>query len=250
MESDENQVKWAKQVLDETKERAEPSEESARLQFHDEALLDHREAIENIRRGRNSFDDSVRNLPERIAELQGLEGSLNERLRDIGLEWDEDRLESFDSSIVTRDHIEQVRQLLAGKVVQVQQRTAQSGQAQDDLLEREEVKKEALDHSGEIEKPTLDAGELEQKRSSFRSTRTRFEEFARLRLRHSDLRDQLESTTGQAAVSIESTWIQSRELPLLVAVVAIMLITASATLGQEALVIGCSAGALLLIVAI
>ena len=38
-----------------------------------------------------------------------------------------------------------------------------------------------------MEEPTLDAAALEQRRSALRTTRTRFEEFARLRLRHSDL---------------------------------------------------------------
>ena len=250
LENGENQVDGAKQVLDETKERAEPLEEFARSEFDDEVLLERREAIEHIRRGRNSFDDSVRDLPDRRAELQRLESSLDERLRDIGPEWDEDRLDSFDASIVTRDHIEQVRQVLAGKVVEVQQRTAQMDQTKDDLLDLEEAEKQARKNSEEKEEPTLDAAALVQKRSALRSTRTRFEEFARLRLRHSDLRDQLESTTSQAAASGESTWVQSRGLPLILGVVAIILIAVSATLGQQALVIGGVAGALLLIVAI
>lgn len=250
LENNEDQVARAKQELDETKERSQLVEESAQAEFADEILLDRRDVIEHIRRGRNRFDDSVRDLPERKAELQNLESSLDERLRDISPEWDEDRLESFDTSIVTRDHIEQVRQVLAGEVIELRQRTARLDQAKGDLQELEEAENQARRNLEEKEEPTLDAAALEQRRSALRTTRTRFEEFARLRLRHSDLRDQMESITSQATVSSESPSIQSRGLPLLLSIVAVALVAISATLGRQSLTIGGIAGAVLLIIAL
>ena len=249
LEHGEDQVEAAKREVEETKERFKTVEESAQAIFADEALLNDREAIEHIRRGRNRFDDSVRDLPERRTELQSLEGSLGERLRDIGSDWDEERLESFDTSIVTRGYIEQVRQNLAGKDVEVQQRTGQLEQAKGELLELEDGEKQARKNAEATEEPALDSAALEQKRSALRTTRTRFEEFARLRLRHSDLRDQLESSTGQIAVDGLSGWSQGPALPILIAVAAIVLITVSAILGMQTLVIGGTAGAMLLIVA-
>jgi len=250
LEHGEDQVEAAKREVDETKERIKTVEESAQAIFADEALLENREAIEHIRRGRNRFDDSVRDLPDRKTELQSLEGSLGERLRDIGSDWDEERLESFDTSIVTRGHIEQVRQTLAGKDVEVQQRAGQLEQAKGELLELEDAEKQARKNAEETEEPALDSAALEQKRSALRTARTRYEEFARLRLRHSDLRTQAESSTGQIAVDARSGWILGPALPIIIAVAAIVLITVSAILGMQSLFIGGTAGAMLLIVAV
>jgi uncharacterized protein YhaN len=248
--SAEERLSAARRDFEEASEQLEQAEKSAQAEIGNEGLLQHREQIEHIRRGRNRFDDSVRDLPERRTELQSLENSLGERLRDIGQDWVEERLESFDTSIVTRNHIEHVRQALAGNVAEVQQRTGQLDQAKGRLRELEEAEKQALKNAGEKEEPALDAAGLEKKRSALRTTRTRFDGFARLRLRHSDLRDQLVSSTGQTAVESHSRWIQGRGLPLLLGVAAIILIAVSAALGQQSLFIGGIAGALLLIIAI
>ena len=245
----EDRVSDARLNHEEFVEQLEKAEGSEQEEIGQEELLQRGDAIENIRRGRNRFDDSIRDLPERTAELQSLEKSLGERLRDIGPDWDEERLESFDTSIATRDHIEQVRLAMAGKIVVVQQRTSQSDQAKQALLELEERENQARKIAEEHEEPALDGVALEQKRSALRRTRTRFDEFARLRLRHSDLRGQLESSTGHTRVDSQSSWIKVRWLPLLLGVAAISLIAVSATLGQQQLIFGAIAGASLLIAA-
>jgi hypothetical protein len=250
LKSTEERLGIARRDYEEASEQLEQAERSAQAEIGNEGLLQHRDGIEHIRRSRNRFDDSVRDLPERRTELQSLENSLGERLRDIGPDWDEERLESFDTSIVTRDHIEQVRQALAAKVVEVQRRTGLLDQAKGDLLELQDAAEQACKNAEGKEEPTLDDSALNQKRSALRTTRTRFEEFARLRLRHSDLHDQLESSTGQTAVKGQSRWIQGRGLPLFLAVAAIILIAVSAALGQQSLLIGGIAGALLLIISI
>ena len=98
LEHGESQVENARQELDETKEGVKHVEESARAIFADEVLLDNRDAIERIRRGRDGFDGSVRDLPDRRKDLQSLENPLGDRIRDIGRDWDEEFLESFDTS--------------------------------------------------------------------------------------------------------------------------------------------------------
>ena len=250
LENAEERVIDARRDCEEFSELLKKAKEAAQAEIGNEGLLLQRDAIEDIRRGRNELDSSIRDLPKRRTELQSLENSLGERLRDIGSDWDEERLESFDTSIVTRDHIEQVRQLLAGKVVDVQLRTGQLDQAKVDLLEREEAEKQARKDAEEEEEPSLDAAGLEQKRTALRTTRTCFQEFARLCLRHSDLRGQLDTSTGQTAVGSQSRWIHGRGLPLLLGVAAILLIAVSAILGQQPLFVGGVAGALLLIIAI
>jgi len=250
LENAEEGVSGARREGEEFSEQLEKAEESAQQDIGNEGLLQQRDAIEDIRRGRNRFDDSVRDLPKRRTELQSLENSLGERLRDLGPDWDEERLDSFDTSIVTRDHIEQVRRTLADKIVVVQQNTDQMDQANVILLELTETENQARDIAEEKGDPALNVAALEEKRSSLRTSRTRFGEFERLRLRHSDLRNQLQSSTRETAVNSKSSWIKGRGLPLLLGIAAIILVAVGATLGPQPLIIGGIGGATLLIAAI
>ena len=84
-----------------------------------EDLLEDREAVERVRRGRGSFDDSVRDLPERRAELGAQEADLARRLRDLGQSWDETQLDGFDTSMVFRQEVDGFRQGLTDQSARV-----------------------------------------------------------------------------------------------------------------------------------
>ena len=110
------------EVQELTRTRAELDRVAAELQRpvrdqgHDSAttdiasfddLLGARDAVEGLRRGRTGFDGSVRDLPERQAELQAMEQEFAERLRDLGQNWDEEALMGFDGSLVFRQETAQ-----------------------------------------------------------------------------------------------------------------------------------------------
>ena len=102
-----------------------------------EELLADRERLEQIRRGRGSFDASVRDLPERRAELGAMESDLLGRLRDMGQGWDEDRLDSFDTSIVFRQEVEGWKETLASQNDQARQARERLEQERERLSERQ-----------------------------------------------------------------------------------------------------------------
>ena len=81
-----------------------------------EDLLEDREDVERVRRGRGRFDDSVRDLPERRVELGAQEADLARQLRDLGQGWEEPRLDGFDTSMVFRREVDGFRQGLTESV--------------------------------------------------------------------------------------------------------------------------------------
>ena len=78
---------------------------AARAQIEHETILTHSHAIRGLERGRTSFDNSVHDLPKRVTELQAHRATLVTNLKDLGPDWDEDRLKEFDLSIAVRQEI-------------------------------------------------------------------------------------------------------------------------------------------------
>ena len=85
--------------------------------------------VEEIRRGRSSFDASVRDLPKRNAELGADETEFAQALRDLGPGWTEERLHGFDTSIPRRGEVEQWKTRLASANADVRDRTRDVEQA-------------------------------------------------------------------------------------------------------------------------
>ena len=247
LETAEERVGNAKRELEDDAEHLKQAEKSAEEMIEDEGLPEHCDNIERIRRGRASFDASVKDLPERMAELRGLEASLGERLRDLGPDWDEERLESFDTSIGTRDRIEVSRQTLAQELAALRECTSRLEQVQGALKEHREAEIQARHQAEEEEEgPSLDATAIEQKRTALRATRTRLAEYTRLRQRRADFRDQLESSAGPVDGGQQISGLQRMGLPVLLAVTAVLLMVVGTFLEQQALVVAGVAGFVLL----
>jgi uncharacterized protein YhaN len=246
LERDEGRVADAKHELEAVVKSLDEANKSAQVEIPGEEILLRQDQIERVRRGRDGFDGSVRDLPERKAEQRNLEHFLSERLRDLGPDWDEARLDSFDSSIAFQNYIDQAKEVLARSAASVRQRTDHLEQANERLRERREAEQHARQQLEDSLEPPLDAGSLEQKRTALRATRTRLEEFTRLRQRHADLRDQLDSTPASTAHQRRSNFHRTGWLPLIMGLIGVLLFAAGAVLGPEALVIGGISGLLLL----
>ena len=217
---------------------------SARL----EALLDDQEQLERIRRGRGSFDASVRDLPERQAELAALESDLAGRLRDFGPDWDEARLDEFDTSIAFQQEVERFKERLAEGAAAVGQSRERLGQEQAALTERQNAVREARERVPKAD-PPLDATALEERRAALRAARGRLNEYERLRLNRENLQGQLNSLLGGQEEPIPVSGWPSLILPVLFAGSGVALIAAGVYFGESALALGLISGLLLLGVA-
>ena len=80
-------VRQAKADSEDAAEYLRIAEEATAAVVTDEPLLESADRVEEIRRGRSSFDSSVHDLPERQAELRDMEADLSTKLADLGHQW-------------------------------------------------------------------------------------------------------------------------------------------------------------------
>ena len=214
-----------------------------------EDLLEDREAVERVRRGRGSFDDSVRDLPERRAELGAQEADLARRLRDLGQSWDETQLDGFDTSMVFRQEVDGFRQGLTDQSARVRSSEEQLERERSELVERRAAV-EQTQARVPAEQPAQAGLEIDLRRSALRTARSRLNDHERAGLNMENLRGQLASLTGSTESADTVSGRSSVLLPMLLGVAGIGLVLAGVYLGQESLLLGAVAGMVLLGVAV
>ena len=209
-----------------------------------EELLADEEQIENIRRRRGSFDDSVRDLPERRAELGAREDEFQKRLRDLGPRWDEARLEAFDTSMEFRQETDIFRDSLAECAARVQRANEQLEREQSELIDKQNAANQA--HSRvPSEQPLLDSSEIEKRRNALRTSRSRLSEYNGELSNLENLRRQLGSLMSGQTTARTASEGRPVVLAALIGLTGVILLLAGALLVQESLFLGV-AGALAL----
>ena len=230
-------------------EKWRQSNQEAATVIPNENLIEVEGKIEDIRRARSSYDNSVRDLPERQAELAALEGNLAENLRELGHNWGESDLESFETSLVVRNEVDNWKQRTSESQARVQQTNAlieQAERASQDLQSEAQVAKDKLP----LEPPPLDADELVVRQDVLRAARGRLGEYERERLNHENLRGQLNLLIGGNASPNQPSGHPSLALIIILGLVGIALIAAGVMLNGDALGLGIVGGILLLAVAV
>lgn len=119
----QERIREASRELQDAAAQLEKTQTVATASVADEAMLADSEALADLNRRRGAYDDAVRDLPERKAELSALESALANRLRNLGAGWDEGRLESFDSSIEMHHLINRWQTTLADHLAQLRKDT-------------------------------------------------------------------------------------------------------------------------------
>ena len=217
-------------IVREAADQVEPAREEAERPISDESLLGHSSEIELLRRGRGSFDSSIGDLPERVAELRNMESQLQESLRQLGPDWDESRLEHFDTSIPRLDQVEQQRQGLSQWRQAIRDREAtveREHQEHRDAVGAQEKARAQLDA---VSRPPLTIEAMEQRRAALRDARRQEEDHSRARQRRVDLELQQSGAGGPG----ERRW----ALPLLLALAgAASLVVGIVVDGQQAAIV-------------
>jgi uncharacterized protein YhaN len=158
-----------------------------------EELLPVAAAVEAIRRGRGSFDASVRDLPKRNAELGADETDVRQALRDLGPGWSEKRLHGFDTSIPRRDEVEQWKTRLASANTDVRDRTRdveQATRALDEANQRLEDRRDQLAQHDAGASSRMSPEALREQRSALQAARSRLAEYDQAAQRCADLEAQ------------------------------------------------------------
>lgn len=229
----EERLRDAGTAWQEAAAQLEKARAAATAAVADEAMLADSAALAEINRRRSAFDDALRDLPERQAELAGLERAFNDRLRNLGASWDAARLEGFNTSIEMRNEVN----LWQGRLTEL---AAQLRAAQDHLQQQqsvgknlEEVQAEAQSRLDHAPPPPLTQQQITAQRATIRGCHAHLVAYERQRDNLTRLQEQWHALQAQRL---------SQPLPVILLLLGMAFGALGFILGQQALLVGAPAG--------
>ncbi len=208
-------------------------------------ILESSDDIRTLQTESGAFRQSIHDLPEREGELAEHRKNLAATLADLGPDWDENRLESFDISIAVREEIRGFQDKIRGVTDQVERAKTNLRQDTAALEDSQAVLGREEQYAVDAERPTLDATQVDEQRTLVRAARAKLADIDRAEQRAADLQIQLDGLSAQAASSASRS---GRATTIAAASIAlgIVLLIGGAVLGDAGLVIGIVAGVALL----
>ena len=157
-------------------------------------VLEREDEIHAIARGSNSLEQSIKDLPEREAELRTRGKNFEETLRELGPAWDEGRLEQFDLSLEVRQQVAELGDRLRSADEEQQRCESDLAQLRIAMSEATEAEEEARKQLDAAAPPSLNDAQIRERRGLVRAAR------ASLGTRDRS-REQKEALDGQLATS-------------------------------------------------
>ena len=244
----EERVRLFREERDEASGQLRRAEEAAETDIPDEGLLEDSVSIEAVRRARSSFDNSVRDLPERQGELRGLEADFARNLADLGHQWGEDELQDFDTSLVVRNQVDVWKERITETGERLQRAQFQLAQERRALQDHQSETQEAIDKLPP--EPPLNAAALAQRQNALRTARGRLSEYERQRQHRDTLASQLNTLTV-AQERPEQASARLTLIPIIaLALVGAVWLATGIMLGGGLLILGAFLGLVLLVAAL
>ena len=202
------------------------------------------EAIREMERGRDQFDQSVRDLPGLESKLRTEQENLKNTLSDLGEGWDEERLHDFDLSILVREEISEHEERLRTARVKVSNIRSTLAQGETQLGDASGDLGRAQKSLNDATKPDLDERGIREYRRGIRRAGNTLSEFNLTETRTADLEDQLDLVAGPGSQPTQ----RDREVrvPGILGLIGAALAVGSAFLGENGVIPGSVAGAVLL----
>ena len=258
--TDESEVERHRLLLDDARTARRTAEErrndaaaalkAAEPQPGDAELIEQREAITRLERGRPAFADAVAGLPAARAELQAAGREAKRALGELGPDWDAERLEQLNLSIEARGEIGEFADRLrdAGDEATRLRRSAEQGNSLWEEARREEAS--ARDELAEAPQPALDAEAVGERRRTVRAMRDRIRSAEGARQQIETLERQLAAAGGPDAGGLDAGESESRRdwnriIGGLGVLAGIAILVIGAVLGGDSLAVGLVAGILL-----
>ena len=201
LEDLEDRMRAAKRERDSAAAEASDVKIQAEARIANEAVLDRTDEIRKLERSLASFDNDVRDLPERRAELERQTSGLMATLRELGPDWDEARLEGFDLSLAVQDQISRYAQSLQETDKQMEQSQTEHVQAERLLEEVVAAWRKAQQELDNAPIPNLKQDEVGQRRTTLRQMQSWLAEIKSIQARISDLQAQLAGIESSATPS-------------------------------------------------
>ena len=243
----ENQIRTAQQEFNSSEDAVEAARHQAEAVIEHESILDHANEIDGLQQGLASFANDLLDLPQRQAELGQQKQALTETLRDLGPDWNEERLEGFDLSLVVREQISRQSDGLREAERQLEHCRLELARDQQLLQEAAAEQQAAQNNLDAAPAPAIDQEQIGQRRAALRQMQSWLTKINAIQARASDLQAQLDGIKraavpndgrrGGLAVSIAGFFI------------GLAFLAGGAALGDTALFFGMAAGVALIGVA-
>ena len=215
-------------------------------------ILERTDNIRSIQQDRGAFAQSVHDLPEREVELEYHRKRLAATLRDLGPDWDEERLEAFDISIPVREQIVRFGDKLRAAAENVE-RTNSDLRGDTAALQEAQTEQKHVEQSiADASRPVLDAAQVAERRNLIRTVRVKLADQTHAHQRAADLRTQLDSVTASAVQNVRPAGSSGRNT-LAAAfsfMLGIILLIGGALAGETSLIFGILAGISLFIIGV
>ena len=241
----EMQIRQLREDREEIARQLQDAESGESSPIPNEGTLEDRANIDAVLRGRDRYDSAVKDLPDRRLDVVARESEFKGLLGDLGENWDEERLESFATSIAFRQEVEQSKEQLEERQEAVSKGEQRLEQEQRLLEGCNSALTEAQERLPSAA-PSLDAATLRQQRAALLTTRSRLGEYERARMNHENVRFQAQSTgadTAPTGISASPLWIVAGLLGLC----GVLLAAFGAALASMTLL---TAGGIVLVVAL
>ena len=245
LEGLETRLRQVRDDLNAETEQLRLAKEAASVVIPDEDLVTDATLVDGIRRARDRFDSSVKDLPDRQSDLSGLEAAVADGLRELGQGWSEPDLEACDTSLVVRSQVDNWKERLAKSLEGRQEAKVHLTQDLRVLQDLELDLQEAHDKMPP-NSPPLDLEAIKDRQRILSEARRRLEDYQR---EHREYRALVEQSNALAINDESSPTISSNSKFALFILLGLAsaFVASGVLLGGNALPMGISAGAVVII---
>ena len=191
LETLETQAEAARDELSAAEERVKGIRASVEEEIEHLAILERSSEVRALERARGAFDQSVKDLPERRAELSSKRSELQTSLANLGSDWDAERLDRFDLSLVVRAEVTNHGERLRDAQTAVDRSQTALAQEETTLADAVEAAQRAQSECDASAPPELDERDIGERRRRIRQSRTTLDELGRAEDRSRDLQAQI-----------------------------------------------------------
>ncbi len=191
LETLEARAATATEELSAAEERVKRIRASVDEEIEHLTILERSSEVRALERARSAFDQSVKDLPERRAELASKHSELETSLANLGPDWDTERLDRFDLSLVVREEVANHGERLQNARTAVDRSQTVLAQDEATLADALEATQRAQAEHDAAAPPALDENDIRERRRRIRQSRTTLDELGRAEDRSRDLQAQI-----------------------------------------------------------
>ena len=196
LESQEIQAETARQELSSAEERVKRIRVNVDHEIEHLVILERSNEVRALQYARSAFDQSVKDLPGRRAELSIKRSELDTSLANLGPDWDAERLNSFDLSLVVREEVANYGKRLQNARTAIERSQTALAQEETALADAQDDAERAQTDKDNTSLAELDENDIRERRRRIRQSRNTLTELDRLEERSMDLQAQIGDDAG------------------------------------------------------